>query len=127
MPSSDPLKRRLLARIADADRSHLDVDPAARPWRPWLPGVEILVLSEADDCLSYLLRFGPGAVLPPHRHPVDEECLVLAGRLCIGSHTVVARNAYHRARAGSLHPAIVAPEGATVFLRGAVPRPEDLL
>jgi len=69
----------------------------------------------------------PGASLPPHRHPVDEECIVLEGRLRIGSHTEVGTNAYHRAHAGSLHPAIVAPEGATVFLRGAVPRAEDLL
>jgi anti-sigma factor ChrR (cupin superfamily) len=127
MPSPDPLKRRLLARIADADRSHLDVDPAAGLWQRLRPGVQLLPLAEADGRLSYLLRFEPGASLPPHRHPADEECVVLAGRLCIGSHTEVGANAYHRAHAGSLHPMIVAPEGALVFLRGAVPRAEDLL
>lgn len=127
MLSPQLLKRRLLERVADADRSHLDVDPAAGAWQPLLPGVQLLFLSEAEGRLSYLLRFAPGASLPPHRHPVDEECIVLAGRLRIGSHTEVGPNAYHRAHAGSLHPAIVAPEGATVFLRGAVPRAEDLL
>ena len=127
MQSPDTLKRRLLERIADADRSHLDVAPAAGGWRPFLPGVCMLPLAEAEGRLSYLLRFAPGARLPPHRHPADEECIVLAGRLRIGSHTEVAQNAYHRAHAGSLHPSIVAPDGATIFLRGAVPRAEDLL
>lgn len=127
MQSPDTLKRRLLERIADDDRSHLDVTPAAGGWRPFLPGVSMLPLAEAEGRLSYLLRFAPGARLPPHRHPADEECIVLSGRLHIGSHTEVAQHAYHRARAGSLHPSIVAPDGATIFLRGAVPRAEDLL
>jgi hypothetical protein len=127
MLSPDLIKRRLLEHIADDDRSHLDVSPAAGGWRPFLPGVSMLPLSEAEGRLSYLLRFAPGARLPPHRHPADEECIVLDGRLRIGSHTEVAQNAYHRAHAGSLHPSIVAPEGATIFLRGAWPRAEDLL
>jgi anti-sigma factor ChrR (cupin superfamily) len=127
MLSPDPIKRRLLEHIADDDRSHLDVSPAGGRWRPFLPGVSMLALAESDGRLSYLLRLAPGAMLPPHRHPVDEECIVLSGRLCIGTHTEVSAQGYHRAHAGSLHPSIVAPEGATVFLRGARPRAEDLL
>jgi quercetin dioxygenase-like cupin family protein len=130
MPASEPhrqTKRRLLDRIADADRTHLDITPDEAAWQPFLPGIRIQPLAEAGDFMSYLLQFAPGASLPAHRHPADEECIVLAGRLCIGTHTEVATGGYHRAHAGSLHPPISAPEGATVFLRGAAPHARDLL
>jgi quercetin dioxygenase-like cupin family protein len=130
MSAPDPLlttKRRLLDRIADADRTHLDLPPDDAAWQPFMPGVQIRRLAAAEERLSYLLRFEPGACLPAHRHPADEECIVLSGHLCVGTHTQIASGAYHLAHAGSLHPPIRAPEGATVFLRGAVPHKRDLL
>jgi hypothetical protein len=61
---------------ADADDSHRTVGGHESEWQPFLEGVCIKVLREQADTLPYLLRLAPGATLPPHRHPQNEECLV---------------------------------------------------
>jgi quercetin dioxygenase-like cupin family protein len=133
MPTvSDPppraLRARLVERVADAEDSHLtlaaDGEPGAAPWQPFLPGVQIKVLREGGGSLSYLLKLAPGAELPPHRHPEDEECLVLEGRLRVGSRIEVGPGGYHLAQAGRLHARVHTEGGATIFLRGAVPGPD---
>jgi len=121
------VRRRLMERVADADTSHLSIGGDEGAWQPFVDGVAIKVLRERDGVMSYLLRFAPGAVLPPHRHPLDEECLVLEGRLRIGSRQEIGPGGYHLARGGALHASITSDSGATVFLRGAVPDPGDLL
>jgi quercetin dioxygenase-like cupin family protein len=121
------IKRRLLERVADADLSHLTIDAAAGAWQPFLDGVEIKVLHEAQGILSYLLRLQPGASLPPHRHPVDEECIVVEGRLQIGSTVDIGPGSYHRAHQGALHATVSTRDGATIFLRGAVPEAAHVL
>jgi quercetin dioxygenase-like cupin family protein len=77
--------------------------------------------------LSYLLRLAPGASLPPHRHALDEECLVLEGTLRVGSHTEVHAGGFHLAHRGALHPTVSTVTGATIYLRGAVPQADDEL
>jgi quercetin dioxygenase-like cupin family protein len=126
-PNASAIKRRLLERVADADESHLTVQPDAPGWQPFLPGVQIRVLREAAGVLSYLLKLAPGARLPPHRHPMDEECLVLEGTLRVGTHTEVRAGGYHLAHRGALHPTVSTATGATIFLRGAVPEADDAL
>lgn len=121
------IKRRLLDRIADADDTHRTVDAAGGTWQPFASGVEIKVLHGGDGTLSYLLRLAPGAVLPAHRHPADEECVVLEGRLRVGSKTEIGPGGYHLAHRGSLHGPISTATGATVFLRGAVPEAGHIL
>jgi len=121
------IRRRLIERVAEADRSHTTVHAADGPWQPFIDGVSIKVLHEEDGVLSYLLRLAPGAALPPHRHPLDEECLVLDGTLCIGTHTQVRAGGYHLAHRGALHPTVSTRTGATIFLRGAVPEAEHAL
>jgi quercetin dioxygenase-like cupin family protein len=121
------IKRRLLERVADADASHLTIAAADGVWQPFTPGVARKLLHQEAGVMSYLLRLDPGARLPPHRHPIDEECIVIEGRLHVGTHTEIGPGAYHRAGRGALHPSIVAPAGATVFLRGAVPEADDVL
>lgn len=121
------IRRRLLERVADTDDSHLTVPAGAAAWRPFGDGVQIKVLHENEGILSYLLRFAPGARLDAHRHPVDEECLVLEGVLKVGSRIEVGPGGYHLARAGSLHAGISTETGATIFLRGAEPRVDQLL
>jgi quercetin dioxygenase-like cupin family protein len=122
------LRARLVERVADAEESHLtlaaDGEPGAAPWQAFLPGIQIKVLREAAGTLSYLLKLEPGAELPPHRHPEDEECLVLKGRLRVGSQIEVGPGGYHLARAGRLHARVHTDVGATIFLRGAVPEPD---
>lgn len=121
------IRRRLMERVADADQSHLTIDGAEGQWQPFLDGVTIKVLYERDGVLSYLLRLEPGAMLPPHRHPQDEECIVLEGRLRVGSQIELGRGGYHLAHGGALHARITTDTGATIFLRGAIPDASQLL
>ena len=82
-----------MERVADADTSHLTIDCHEGEWQPILAGVAIKVLREHEGVLSYLLRLDPGAVLPPHRHPRDEECVVLEGRLRVGTQVEIGPGA----------------------------------
>jgi quercetin dioxygenase-like cupin family protein len=115
------IRRRLLERVADADSSHLTIASDEGEWEPFLEGVWIKVLREHGGVLSYLLRLEPGAALPAHRHPQDEECVVLEGRLRVGTGVAIGPGGYHLAHGGALHATISSETGATIFLRGAVP------
>jgi quercetin dioxygenase-like cupin family protein len=126
-PPALAIRRRLMERVADADGSHLTIGADEGRWQPFLDGVAIKVLREQAGVLSYLLRLAPGATLPPHRHPQDEECLVLEGRLRVGSTLEIGPGGYHLAHGGALHATIRSETGATVFLRGAVPDTSQLL
>lgn len=123
------LRRRVMRAIAtEATPDHHTVQPAdaATPWQPWGPGLQIKVLHEADGVMSYLVRLAAGASLPPHHHPVDEECVVLEGAVTIGSLRVPA-GGYHRGLCGLPHDALRSDEGAVIFLRGAVPDAAQVL
>lgn len=128
-PAPDPLdaalhervKRRVLQRIAaeSTDRHLTLADPAAG-WQPFGAGVSLKVLHESGGVMSYLLRLAPGASLPVHRHPVDEECVVLEGELRIGTLRIRA-GGFHLGRQDVLHDRLQTDEGALIYLRGAVP------
>lgn len=121
------IKRRLLERVADADESHLSVAADEGDWQPFMVGISCKVLHQRDGVLSYLLRLEPGACLPPHRHPLDEECVVLDGTLQIGTRIEIGPGGYHLAHRGALHATVSTRSGATIFLRGAVPEAEHVL
>lgn len=121
------IKRRLLERVADSDSSHLTVAAEDGEWQPLLQGVSIKVLRESGGSMSYLLRLAPGATLPAHRHPIDEECVVLDGVVHVGRHTEVRAGGYHLAHQGALHASLSTPTGATLFLRGAIPEAQHVL
>lgn len=120
------VKRRVLQRIAEEQRpQHLTVQPGDGLWQPFGPGVQLKLLHAAGDVWSYLLKLAPGAQLPTHRHPVDEECVVLEGVVQVGELRVAA-GGFHLGRKDVLHAPITSQDGALLFLRGA--RPEaDLL
>lgn len=121
------IKRRLLARVADEQmRRHLTVRRDDGQWKPFGPGLTIKVLHELDGVMSYLLRLAPGASLAPHRHPIDEECVVLEGELQIGELRVAA-GGFHLGRKDVLHGRITTVDGALIFLRGAAPEPALLV
>lgn len=121
------IKRRLLRAIAaDATSRHLTVPPGDDGWQPFAPGLDLKVLHEAGGIMSYLLRLAPGASIPPHRHPVDEECVVLEGELRIGE-LVVPTGGFHLARADAMHERIHSERGALIFLRGAAPEFSHLI
>ena len=121
------IRHRLLERVADADDTHVTIDADDGEWQPFLPGVRIKVLREQGGVLSYLLDLAPGASLPPHRHLMDEECVVVRGRIRVGTHHAVGSGGYHLAHAGALHAPVHTDTGALIFLRGAVPGFDDLL
>ncbi len=115
------LRLRLLSRIGAGGAPQLDTIHATDgKWRPFLPKVAIKVLRRAAGIQTYLLRLEPGAVLLPHRHPDDEECIVLEGSVRIGE-IVACKGDYHLAPKGVEHGAIVSERGALLFLRGAIP------
>lgn len=120
------VKRRVLQRIAEEQRPrHLTVHAHEGLWQPFGPGVQLKLLHAAGDVWSYLLALEPGAQLPTHRHPIDEECVVLEGLVQVGELRVSA-GGFHLGRKDVLHAPITAVEHSLLFLRGA--RPEaDLL
>lgn len=121
------IRRRLMERVADADATHLTITGDDGEWRPFVDGVRIKVLREQAGVLSYLLRLEPGARLPPHRHPQDEECIVIDGSLRVGTGAAFGPGSYHLAHGGALHATISTDTGATIFLRGAVPQADHVL
>lgn len=121
------IRRRLLGRVADTESTHLTIDADEGEWQPFMQGIRIKVLREHAGVLSYLLELAPGAALPPHRHPMDEECIVLAGRLRVGTRHEIGPGGYHLAHEGALHASVTTDTGATIFLRGAVPEASQLL
>jgi anti-sigma factor ChrR (cupin superfamily) len=127
-PAADAaLKRRLLRAIAaEATPQHLTVPADGGDWHPFGPGLQRKVLHEADGIMSYLVRLAPGARLPAHRHPVDEECVVLEGEVQIGALRVAA-GGFHLGRRDLPHDRLRSEGGALIFLRGATPEPAHLL
>lgn len=126
-PAVRAIKRRLLERVADSDHSHVTIPVDQGHWQPLLPGVTLKVLHEHEGIMSYLLRLAPGASLPPHRHPADEECVVLEGSVRVGRHLRIDAGGYHLAHRGALHARLHTDTGATLFLRGAVPDAQHVL
>lgn len=126
-PTARAIKRRLLERVADSDHSHITIGADQGEWQPLASGVSIKVLHERDGIMSYLLRLAPGASLPAHRHPADEECVVLEGTVRVGTQVEVHAGGYHLAHQGALHAHLHTDTGATLFLRGAVPEAQHEL
>jgi quercetin dioxygenase-like cupin family protein len=120
------IKRRLLSRIADAEAAQVAVAPEQGTWRPFGPGVEIKVLHKRDGIMSYLLRMAPGSELPNHRHPHDEECVVIEGRVQMGDVTM-GPGGYLMERQDTLHPPLRTVDGAVIYLRGASPKTDQLV
>jgi hypothetical protein len=134
------VKQKLLRRIAadsTAQHLHLPPDAASTPngaaataadtaaasetaWQDFGPGLRIKVLHHAQGVMSYLLRLAPGAALPAHRHPIDEECVVIEGEVQIGPLNLGA-GGFHLGRKDVLHDRLQSRDGALIFLRGAVP------
>jgi quercetin dioxygenase-like cupin family protein len=121
------IKHRVMDRIARAETSHTTLHAADNSWQAFKQGVDIKVLHEADGIMSYLLRLAPGAMVDAHRHPVDEECVVMEGVVRIGDDLVVQAGGFHLAHKNTLHAPITSELGATMFLRGASPHPADLV
>jgi len=125
--TSARIRHRVMDRIARAETSNTTLHAQDGSWQPFKQGVDIKVLHEAQGVMSYLLRLAPGAVVDAHRHPMDEECVVLEGVVRIGDDLVVHAGGFHLAHRDSLHAPITSDAGATMYLRGASPHVADLV
>ena len=88
-------------------------------WAPFVPGIRIKTLrrDEAEGTQTSLWRIAPGAVIPPHPHASEEECLVLSGSVVhdgVEYHT----GDYLLAAPGERHQAFTSPGGALLMIRG---------
>ncbi len=125
--ASGRIRRRLLRRIAQAESGrHLTVHAGEGRWKDLGGGLALKVLHRDGALMSYLVRMAPGSELPPHRHPVDEECVVLEGQVQVGGLRVDA-GGFHLGRRDLPHAAVRSEGGALIFLRGAVPDPALLI
>ena len=79
----------------------------------------MLHVDRAQRTRSFLLRLDPGATLPGHDHPGDEECMVLEGEMIIAG-LRLGPGDYHLGRRGLPHGAISSPGGGLIFIRGAL-------
>jgi anti-sigma factor ChrR (cupin superfamily) len=121
------VRSRVLQRIGqDSVRHHVAIDAHEGSWHKFLPGIDRKVLHEQEGVMSYLLRFAPGAVLPAHRHPVDEECVVLEGTIRIGG-LKLGPGGFHHVPKDVLDADSTSDEGCVIYLRGASPRAEHLV
>lgn len=121
------VRSRVLKAIAAESSALRDVVPAgAIAWRPFLPGIELQALHESSGVMCYLLKFAPGAVLPAHRHPVDEECVVLQGSVRIGP-LVLEAGSFQKVGRAVLDTDTSSDRGAVIYLRGAPPGPHSML
>jgi ChrR Cupin-like domain len=115
------VQQRVMRRIAqDSTASHLTI-AADQGWKPFAKGIHCKVLHQQGDCTSYLLRLEPGAQLAAHRHPLDEECVVLEGEVQIGTAIRLGPGGFHLGRKDVLHDSIGSEGGAVIYLRGATP------
>jgi mannose-6-phosphate isomerase-like protein (cupin superfamily) len=121
------MRARLLARVRDAapQRSAVTVAKDDGAWEPFSPRVQIKVLRHDPESTSYLLKLEAGAMIWPHRHAQDEECVVLEGRVQIGELDMGA-GTFHLAPRGKNHEPIRTETGALLYLRGAMPRALDI-
>ncbi len=121
------MKSRLMARVRDENNTGntVTIRKSDDGWEWFSPRVKIKVLRSDPDSTSYLLKLEPGAIVWPHRHRQDEECMVLEGEISIGEERASA-GAYHLAPAGMTHQPIRTETGATLFLRGVMPSFRDL-
>lgn len=121
------VRSRLLKRIAAGTTAqHTTVAADQGRWRELGGGLQLKILHRQGDVMSYLVRMAPGSQLPAHRHPMEEECVVMEGSVSIGGQRIHA-GGFHLGRKDVLHEPLISDEGALLFLRGAVPEEALLL
>lgn len=119
---SPAVREKLLARIQPASSEPMPgihvLRASEEGWRQTaFPGVSYkqLYVDKATDMATSLLRIGPGATYPGHRHAEVEQCLVLEGDLRIGE-LVLHAGDYERAQAATTHPLIESRQGCLLLI-----------
>jgi hypothetical protein len=121
VPPPDRVRRAIEARL---DRDEIEDGVIIRrgdgAWRLVAPGVDCKILRrDAAGGGSALYRLAPGAGLPAHEHPRDEECYIVHGSLQVGG-TLLGAGDYFTVSRGGYHGTIRSPAGALLLIRGEV-------
>lgn len=87
-------------------------------WTALLPGVMKRELWSDERVVSRFYRLEPGAEVPAHQHPLDEECMMLSGEVFLGD-ILLREGDYHFAPAASRHGAVYSDVGALLYVRAA--------
>ncbi len=84
---------------------------------PW-PGVSYKRLFHDRDTemLTLILKLGPGARYPRHRHAKAEQCLVLSGTVEMGQHVRIAAGDFEWAEAYTEHDELYSSEGCELLI-----------
>ncbi len=132
VPAVDPpagLKEKLMARIAPKKPK---LPPGWHTHEPgfdyvlsgdglWkdgpIPGVKFQMLhyDKKAGLLTQLVKLEPGAIFPPHRHGAAEQCLVLDGKVSIGT-LKLSKGDFNLAHPGTDHGEMTTEEGCLLLL-----------
>jgi len=120
------MKQRIFERIhSKAPEGVSTIREHEGEWIDVAPKLQMKVLRRDHKLNSQtaLWRLEPGAIIPAHEHPVEEECLVVKGEINFGNH-VLHEGDFEVVPAGINHMAMESKTGALVLLRSDIP--EDL-
>lgn len=112
------MREQLFQRVHAPVADFLFVHSYQGEWVSLLQGVDLKLLREGRGTRSYLIRMAPGARIPPHEHPLDEEVLVLEGDVTVNDVLCLAGD-YHCAPGGKPHDWVTSKSGCLLFIRGA--------
>lgn len=88
-------------------------------WDDFRPGVRVRALWSDGQRSSLLVRMRAGASVSEHGHPLDEECMMLAGEAFVGD-TLLRSGEFQWAPGGSRHGAVTTDVGALFFVHGSL-------
>lgn len=111
-------RERLRGRVLERAAGIHVVRQDAGQWQPLVAGISVkrLRVDVAQGNETTLWRLEAGAVIPPHQHHDDEECLVVEGSIFQDGIEYFAGDYLH-AVAGSRHSPLSSPRGALLLIR----------
>ena len=114
-PARPDLWRRIEAAVdaAEACGPPAIVVRREEGWRQYTRDVQIKRLWDDN---TYLLRCAPGGVLPPHKHPRFEHCVILEGDMVVSGETYRSGD-YHGVPAHVAHKEISSRTGLLMLVR----------
>jgi len=120
------MKQKILNNIHNqAEQSISTIRETEGEWLDVAPKLQMKVLRRDNKLNSQtaLWKLEPGAIIPAHEHPVEEECLVIKGEINFADH-VLHEGDFEVVPAGINHIEMQSKTGAIVLLRSDIP--EDL-
>ena len=113
-------RARLMDRIAppQVDSYNISVRGEQIEWRcSGFPGVMMkqLFVDRATGNVTSLVKVGPGAVYPAHRHAGPEQCYVIEGDMVFNDHALRAGD-YEVAMASTSHSVVTSVHGCMILL-----------